>query len=255
MKFKLVPVLSQMAQLYRLPRNKQRFDTYLQMLQGGEKKDLILPIAGYNPMAKEEVLHKVEYLIALGAENIVEESIDAINASYHKDDLTIEVVLNLADDIGGSWSNYFTTDYSSKFQITALVKRNFCTPFLWTGEEISAALVKQRAEAYMYRTAYWIQYRNPISLEDHLKQEIYVQQKVNRYEPPSKELNYEKAERFFLQHRNVEDYNLIFNFFYGDEASNLLQYSTYGFGKSTGFDFVQNIHNQQSLLAKLGLEV
>ena len=33
MTFKLTPILQKIAELYQLPRDKGRFDTYLQMLQ------------------------------------------------------------------------------------------------------------------------------------------------------------------------------------------------------------------------------
>ncbi len=240
MKFKLVPVLNQMRSLYQLPRNKQRFDAYLHMLQGEDKEDLILPIAGYNPMGKEDVLLKVETLLGLGAEKIIEECTAFINANLKDDGEIIDVVLNLADDVGGSWSNFCTTDFTSKFQIDALVKRRFCTPFLWTSEEHSPKLIEQRVLEYMYRTAYWLNNKKVITLEDHIKQEIYVRQNVDipdvRYD-----IDQKAVEKFYLVHKSSEDYNLIFNFFYGDEASEALSYATYGLAKQSGFEYVNNL--------------
>ena len=117
MNFRLVPILDQMEDLYRLPRTGQRFSAYLSMLQGETKDDMIMPIAGYNPMGKDHVLEQLLALKNLGAEKIAATQLDDINAKIrHSGRHEISVVLNLADDIGGAWTDPYATDYSSKFE-------------------------------------------------------------------------------------------------------------------------------------------
>ena len=56
MSFELLPIIDKMLDFYQNPRNSDRFQVYLKMLQGDTKGDLVLPIGGFNPMAKEHIL-------------------------------------------------------------------------------------------------------------------------------------------------------------------------------------------------------
>ena len=77
--FKLRPILDEMEKIYLMPRNRKRFEAYLLLLQGESKDDMLLPIAGYNPMGKELALNKLRALKALKAEGIIAEKLQAIN--------------------------------------------------------------------------------------------------------------------------------------------------------------------------------
>ena len=235
MQFKLVPILDRMEKLYQLPRTRERFEQYLFMLQGNTKDDMILPIGGYNPMGKEQVLQKLKTLIELGAEDLTEQALSVINREIagieHPD---VEVVINLADDLGGAWTNSYTTDFSTKFDLNALVKRNFCTPYFWTSEPFTEALIIRRTKEYLYRTLYWAQNSKPLSLKNHFEQEVFVQTKLKA--PGNYSDNQFKGiSQFYQEHRHSEEYHLIFNFFYGDEASSSLAFTTFGIKKYEGF--------------------
>jgi hypothetical protein len=80
MKFELLPTIELMIDLYERPRTFERFQEYLKILQGKEKDDLEIPIVGFNPMAKEHVLDKLRELEQLGAENVIKETLDSLNA-------------------------------------------------------------------------------------------------------------------------------------------------------------------------------
>ncbi len=244
MEFALVPVLSQMEALYQLPRNRRRFDTYLSMLQGEDGSDMVLPIAAYNPMAKEAALAKLRELMELDAEGIAEEVIAAVNQDLPKTPARkLSVVLNMADDVGGSWSSRYTTDYTSRFDFESLLKRDFCTPYFWTSEAYTAEIVRQRIFASLHRTHYWLMHGKPITLEDHVRQETFVYGKVHGEVADPVE---DSALRtFYERHRESEDYGLIFNFFYGDRASGELSYVTYGMPEMGGFRFAAS-HEPES---------
>lgn len=241
MTFTLLPILQKIQVLYQLPRTRERFEAYLFMLQGTQKTDMILPIGGYNPMGGEYILSKLKELQNLDAEQIIQAELEKINTNINtKNDRIIQVVLNLADDIGGAWTNRYTTDFSSKFEIQAFVKRNFCAPYFWTSETYTKELIAQCTREYAYRTLHVIHKGKSTTLKDHVEQEIYVQFHSNDT-PQISEDNFAEIEKFYTQNADSEDYNLIFNFFYGDEVAELLAYKKHGIKKATGWDYMRFI--------------
>ena len=243
MKFEVLPILSIMEELYQQPISTERFKAYLAKLQGKTKKDLVLPIAGFNPMAKEHVLQKVRELQQLEAEQLMQEVVDQLNATATTEHqgTTIKIALNVADDLKGGWTNRYTTDFDSKFKINSLVDRDFCTPYFWSSEHYTSALIKRRTLAYAYRTLYWKQHSKLITLQDHLDQEIFVHSNLpttNRLKDASP---FQNIKAFYDSNKQSETYTLLFNFFYGDAASKSLNYPVYGIKKANGFEFAQLI--------------
>lgn len=236
MNFELIPVLERMEAIYQLPY-AQRFERYLYLLQEGNKEALKLPIAGYNPMGKPAVLAKLRNLMGLQAETIAIQELNRINQAIGRaDEETIQVVLNLADDLGGAWTNFCTTDFSMKFQISPLVNRRFCTPYFWTSEQATEALIRQRVRAAAFRTIHYLDHAAPITLAQHLASEIFVQKKLsNPVEQKAKDFS--EIRTFYLVHEGSEDYHLIFNFFYGDEAAQLMGFPSFGRSKNEGFQY------------------
>ena len=242
MKFELVKVLDTIRELYKLPRTKKRFDTYLYLLQGASKTDMILPIAGYNPMGKVLAMEKLEQLIHLKAEELVVKELQIINKTgFLRERQIIQVAINLIDDVEGVWSNYYTTDYKSKFEIASLLKRNFCTPCFWTSEILTAEIISKRIREYLYRTIFWIEQGPPESLAALLAQEVFVQinSKEGAFSP--EESDYSLIEKFYKNNLASTDYHLKFNFFYGDTASKQLAYPCYGIKENEGFKYAKLI--------------
>lgn len=238
MKFKLLKILPKIRKLYNLPRTKKRFDAYLQLLQGTSKKEMIVPIAGYNPMGKDLAVEKLEQLIALQAEELLEKELQKFNKTLEsKNHRIIQVAINLADDVEGAWSNQYTTDYKSKFEIAALLKRNFCTPYFWTSENLTEAIITKRVRAYLYRTLFWIEKGAPETLAQAVEQETYVQKHVNDADSSITENDFSAIEQFYRQYMKSTDYAIKFNFFYGDKASKQLEYPSYGIKEMEGFKY------------------
>jgi hypothetical protein len=238
MVFQLLPILSIMRDFYQKPRNPERFQTYLQLLQGNTKGDLVLPIGGFNPMGKEHVLEKLNALDALNAEQIIENTLLEFNKKQNKTPI-FKVALNLSDDLHGGWTNRFTTDYDNKFKINALVSRQFCTPVFWTSEEYDAALIKKRTLASLYRTLYWSTHPKPTTLKDHIEQEKYVAQQVG-FKEELPDIDFKKWADFYQKHADSDDYSLIFNFLYGDKVCEALGFGCFGIGEErAGFWFAE----------------
>lgn len=236
MEFVIKPILKQMADLYDLPRGQERFQKYLFMLQGDSKGDLILPISGYNPMGKPPVQQRIKELIHLNAELIINENLNVINSKYAyvQPAKTYEVVINLSDDLGGAWTDRFASHYANTFDFGAIAKRNFCTPYFWTSDQpYTTGLVIRRTSEAVFRTIHFLQNGKPKTLEEHVRQEVFVTQQLS--ERLDEDQNLEAIRKFYDKHKDSEDYNLIFNFFYGDEASTQLGYKVFGNPKSAGF--------------------
>lgn len=228
-----------MIDLYEKPRTVERFQAYLDTLQGGKKDNLAMPISGFNPMAKEHLLDKLKELKSLAAEQVIEETLNELNDNHFSknSDRNFKVAINLSDDLKGGWTNRFTSDYDSKFKINGLFSRNFCTPIFWSSESFTKDIIKERALAYIFRTVYWLSKPKPKTLKEHLAQEIFVASQTKNKNKFQK-TNFEALEKFYKDNENTDNYHLIFNFFYGDKASASLGFPTYGIIENiTGFDY------------------
>ena len=252
MQFELLPIIDLMLDLYAKPRSVERFNDYLKLLQGDKKGELAMPISGFNPMARVHVLQKLSDLEALNAEQLVQEILLEINKQFadteNKD--CFKVAINICDDLLGSWTNGFTTDFDSKFKLNALVNRQFCTPIFWTSEEYliddeySTKLIKERILESVYRTIYWCSHSKPKTLKEHFDQERFVAQYAkDKYLYTDLDIQFLK--QFYEQHQESEDYHLIFNFFYGDNASDSLAFPCFGIKDDwAGFEYAQFLGNK-----------
>jgi hypothetical protein len=229
MTFELLPILDLMLALYQKPRNFDRFQDYLKLLQGNTKGDMAVPIGNFNPMAKEHVVLKLTELKQLNAEAVMQQTLAGLTTALRTEDseTTFKVALGLADDLAGGWTNRYTTDYDSKFKLNALINRHFCTPIFWSSEQYSVEIIQQRTLEYGYRTHYWLSHPKPVSLQDHLLQEKAVAKKM-RPLTQMMPLDVKTLGFFYQTHQHSTDYPIIFNFFYGDSASEQLGYKALG---------------------------
>jgi len=237
MEFQIKPVLRQMHELYDLPRGPERFDRYLFMLQGHTKGNMILPIGGYNPMGKVHVKQRIQELISLDAEAILENHLASVNAVVNnlQPDITYHVVINVSDDLGGAWTDRYASGYKHTFDFGAIAKRKFCTPHFWTSDErYTEELIINRTQAAVYRTIHFLQNGKPKTLWDHVQQEVFVAKEIPTAQPAA--LKYPKTVlEFYEAHKFSDDYNLILNFSYGYKASKQLDYQTFSHSEFTGF--------------------
>ena len=239
MPFQLLPVLDPMRELYQKPRDFNRFKEYLALLMGDSRDDMELPIGNFNPMAKEHALEKLDELRALKAEAVAAAVLTELNGRLQSGTATgFKVVLSLADDLKGGWTNRFTTDHASKFRIGPLVKRHFCTPVFWTGEEYHPEKIRTRVTEYAFRTLYRSAHNNPETLEDHIEQEAYVARMAGtaRHYPGSR-----NAQAFYQANRDSDNYALILNFLYGDDAAAQLGYRTLGIEEDAGYQYARHL--------------
>ena len=245
MLFELLPVIDTMLALYGMPRTPARFEAYLKILQGDTRGDLVLPVSGFNPMAREHVPDQLQELQQLDAEEIIGQTCRELNEKLQNlPESNFRMALNLADDLHGGWTNRFTTNYDSKFKLSALINRKFCTPFFWSGEAFSRSLIRHRALEAGYRTAYRLSHPQPVTLGDHIRQERFVALQTGGKTGKFTE-DFSKLETFYREHQDDTDYHLIFNFLYGDDASASLGFRCYGIRPAfAGFGFAESTRNQ-----------
>ena len=226
-----------MLELYDQPISHARFDNYLALLQGNTNNDIELPVSGYNPMAKQHVFDKLAYLKSLKAEEIVASTIAWLNNKIRdsSENEIFEVAINLSDDLQGGWTNRFTSDYDSKFRTDALFKRHFCVVILWVSEEINADIIQQRTLEYCYRMIYRKNHPKPVTLSDHIAQERFVAAALYPSLPKTEN---QHVASFYKEHQQSDNYSIIFNFIYGDEASASLGFPRFGtHEKMAGYRF------------------
>ncbi|EQA44631.1 hypothetical protein LEP1GSC050_1983 [Leptospira broomii serovar Hurstbridge str. 5399] len=182
MQFEILPILDQMIELYQKPINMDRFRRYLNLALNEDKSDIELPILNFNPMAKEHILNKCIELRNLHAEKILQEEIRNCNSKQSKipTSRTIKVSIAVADDIAGSWTNRYSTDYSSKFETSPLLNRNFCTPLFFASESLQPKLFRLRCKEYILRTIFQIEHGDPKTLGQHIEQEGKIKIQTNQ---------------------------------------------------------------------------
>ncbi|MFC5048841.1 hypothetical protein [Aquimarina hainanensis] len=192
-------------------------------------------------MAKPHLLQKIKELQLLGAEDVIATTLSNLTPINTSSKHPIQVALNIADDEKGGWTNRYTTDFDSKFNINALVTRNFCTPYFWSSEIYTKRLIEERTLEYVYRTLYWRLNGKPRSLEEHVQQERYVYKHTNSIRSLKEKNDDTFIKHFYHTHKKEESYHLLFNFFYGDDISSSLGYPTHGIKNTNGFEYIKTL--------------
>ncbi|PCJ66566.1 MAG: hypothetical protein COA58_07240 [Bacteroidetes bacterium] len=245
MTFKLFPILDKMIDFYLKPAGIDRFHEYLDILKGDSKDNLEVPIPNFNPMAKKHVLEKLLELKKLNVEEVIKEVLNNINQRTSlQTSVEIDVVLSLADDLKGGWTNLYTTNYDSKFKLNAYVSRDFCIPIFWSSEEYNIDIIQRRTEEYCFRTLYWKKYQKPRTLEEHVKQEQFVNQNCTIDCNNEKLLDFPFIDRYYKIHKDSTEHSRIFNFMYGDDPCSELGYVKYEIKESfAGYKYARINHS------------
>lgn len=198
-----------------------------------------MPISGFNPMAKDHLLGRLKELKSLGAEQIIEETINDLKGNHllKSSNIIFQIAINLSDDLKGGWTNRFISDYDSKFKIHGFFSKNCCVPFFWTSESFTKYKIKERTLEYIFRTVYWLTNPKPQTLKEHLAQETFVTGQA-RSKDKFQKTDFMQLDKFYKDNEGTDNYHIIFNFFYGDEASRSLGFPSYGIMENmTGFNY------------------
>lgn len=169
MRLRLLPVLATMREIYAMPRDMARFKAYLGKMQGGTS-DVVLPIMGANPMAKEHMLRFVDTLLAAKAEDVVARALAEAERRLAHVDLALNVALVPMDDQGG-WTDREMNEAQNRFGHQAALRRGFTTVYAWASDPVDAAGLHEEARAQVYRAAHAARHGDAKDLEALLVQE------------------------------------------------------------------------------------
>ena len=104
MQLTYVPLLEELRELYRRPRDLKRFKAYLHMTVDSESLRVKLPTLSMNPMAKEHVGACLDAFIALDADRVGEDAVREAEPALRDVAGSYRVALVVCDDAGG-WTN------------------------------------------------------------------------------------------------------------------------------------------------------
>lgn len=119
-----------------------------------------------------------------------------------------------------------------------MLKRGFITPFFWTSEDYSTALIRRRIAKQAFRSIWQQKQGSPINLRDHVQQQTFVQQKLGIRGDSNSAPN-DAFLKLWEQFAETDEHSIIFNFLNGDEASKVLGYTCFGITDYTAFDYAR----------------
>lgn len=82
-----------------------------------------------------------------------------------------------------------------------------------------------------------------------MEQEIYVASNTNEIAIEVNHSLFKEIESYFLLNKDSDEYDRIFNFFYGDKGSGNLGYKEYGIKDGNGCDFAKVISERRKTTA------
>ncbi len=170
MKLELLPLLQTQRDLYEVPRGPARFGAYLEAMTGGGE-DLVLPLAGMNPLGKEHVAALVDSLLAWDAEARVAEVLAVASDQLGGFDGVLKVGLVLTDDLGGGWTNRYLSDMTQRFKNAYDLENRWALVPVWTSQVWTPAALEQAVLSTVYRTVYKQVHGLPVTLAEMLEQE------------------------------------------------------------------------------------
>jgi hypothetical protein len=237
MQITYVPVLRTLRELYAQPRDMTRFRQYIATLTGGGE-DVVLPIGVANPMAKEHALASIDQLLALGAEEIGAEAAREAERrlrTVQMAEILIKVSIVLADDVGGGWTNRYTTEAMVRFPSRGALKRPFATALAWTSESPTPEELRREVLAAIYRVAYQQRLGLPVTLRDRLDQEGLAGAFAG-VQPSLAGGELQRAREIIASLGDDPPYPTTFAALYGDAAAAELGYRPLGLPPRAGFE-------------------
>jgi hypothetical protein len=235
MRITYLPVLPILRDLYLQPRDMQRFRTYVATLTAGTD-DVVVPIGVANPMAKEHAVARIDELLALGADELAAAATASAQDRLGRVPLNVEIkaTLVLADDVGGGWTNRYTTEASVRFPSRGALKRPFATALAWTSALPTPAQIREEVLAAIYRVAYQQCFGLPTTLGAMLDQEgcagVFAGTR-----PGLAGADLEAARLIIAGCGKSPPYGEIFACLYGDAAAAELGYQPLGLPARAGF--------------------
>jgi hypothetical protein len=232
-----LPLLQIQRDLYAMPRGMERFREYIRTMTDAETGDLALPLVAMNPMGKDHIPALLDEYIALGAEKIASDAIDAFRRGGSLDppaDRDYKVALVVSDDLKGGWTNRWASEYGHRIESQAFLKRGFITALLWTSEPASADRVREAVLTSIHRAAYLQTHAAPNTLAEMLEQEGYATARAGCTAPSLDEEDLAYTRSVITPHLHATDRATVIACLFGDTAATALGYPPQGLTERAG---------------------
>ena len=245
MNLEFVLLLQLQRDLYDVPRGEERFQTYIQTITNADASDIELPpLAAMNPMGKEHVPEMLDTLLALDADEIASDVVTEVSQKLLNQPGEFKIGLVVADDLLGGWTNRYTTEFNTRFNNQAILKRGWLSCTLWTSETPSVQIVREEVLTTVYRAAYIQNHGFPKTLEDMLNQEGYAMAMSDCTEPSLKADDLVYTKEVITPHLTTQEQPIIIPCLFGDKAAESLGYKPQGLSERAGFALALALHNK-----------
>jgi len=170
--------------LYRLPRNYDRFQEYLKTMIKPDGTGLVLPLVAMNPMAHDHVPALLDQYLALDADRYGRTVVEELVPELADIDLGIEVGLVLSDDLRGGWTNRYSTELQVRAggEARPSVSR-WAIGLLWSSEPAELETVRETLRSLLWRLAWQRTHGVARNLSELLVQEGWVQHRAGCRRP------------------------------------------------------------------------
>lgn len=233
------PLLQIQQDLYLQPRGMERFGRYLQTTIGGASRTqevALPPLIAVNPMAREHALQQVEALLALGADDVMQDQMPLLSQQLRQWlPREFRVSLVVLDDRMGGWTNRSLMEAGWDKLSWPLQYWSWITVGYWTVDAPSLQRLLQSLRVGVYRSLYALHHGNPSTLAQIMQLEgqalhfAGVQPTLDL-----EELHYTQAVLQPLL--NSHHFATQFAAMFGDLAANANGYPALGLGERAGFE-------------------
>jgi hypothetical protein len=221
--------------LYRLPRNYDRFREYLQTMIKPDGTGLELPLVAMNPMAHDHVPALLDQYLALDADRFGREVVAELVPELAGIDLEIEVGLVMADDLRGGWTNRYSTELQVRAggEARPSVSR-WAVGLLWSSEPASLITVGETLRCLLWRLAWHRTTGVARTLDELLTQEGWVLQRAGCTGPVLDPDDLAYTREVLAPHRQASDQATWIAALFGDAGAQSLGHQPLGLSDRAG---------------------
>jgi len=230
-----VRLLQIQRDLYRMPRGMDRFQAYLRTMVDANTGDLELPLSAMNPMAKDHVPALLDRLLELHADEVGEAAVAMAREEMKDVSGQFKVGLVVSDDLHGGWTNRYTSEFSHRFEESALYKRGWIVGVLWSSEMPTETAVRDEVLTAVYRAAYIQRHGLAKSLGTMLAQEGQAMAMAGCLEPALDADDLAYTRDVIEPLLDATDRATLIACLFGDGAATALGYRPQGLSARAGF--------------------
>lgn len=233
-----VPLLRELRELYRRPRDLRRFKAYLHLTLDVAAGRVKLPTLNINPMAGEHVARCLDALLALDADDVAEAAVREAGPVLAGVPGSSRVALVVCDDRGG-WTSRPVLEYQVRLMAPGppgQAYNDWLTGTLWAADPPSAAGVREAVLTTLYRVAYVHEHGRAQTLGELLGQEGWVMARAGCTGPvlQPEEIRLTRAVVGPLLTADATDLRTAVECLYGDAAARALGFTPRGLCDGAG---------------------